>query len=329
MERKIAESYDLRKPIDEQLQTPKVTVIVPVYNVEAYLERCLGSLQNQTLKDIEIILIDDGSKDFSGHICDLFASKDSRFKVIHKNNEGLSAARNDGIDFSLSDYIMFVDSDDWVEPDFCEVPYNVAKETGADLIIFQFSRCGKKSIRKQKPFPKIGVTSKKDVLTWLWCLTGEAAWNKMYQKKLFDGVRYPVGRLCEDNAITHRLIYNAKCIFLLNKNLYFYREYRPDSITNHRSYKLVEDYIYFNLRRIDDLKKWGYAYKGEEKRIALWYLVTMGRKAELSDRFDKVLKNNKSFSKNTPQRYKVMYWLYCFLPSFFDLISFLSKKRVR
>lgn len=106
---------------------PKVSVIVPVYNVEPYLRQCLDSIVSQTLKDIEIILIDDGSTDGSGEICDEYKREDHRIRVIHKVNEGLSAARNDGIDASTAPYIMFVDGDDWVEPEFCETPCRVGQ----------------------------------------------------------------------------------------------------------------------------------------------------------------------------------------------------------
>lgn len=115
---------------------PKVSVIVPVYKVEKYINQCVDSLVNQTLKDIEIILVDDGSPDNCGKICDEYASRDNRVKVIHKTNEGVSAARNDGIKYATSNYVMFVDSDDWCELNMCEVAYNNIVETNSDIAIF-------------------------------------------------------------------------------------------------------------------------------------------------------------------------------------------------
>ncbi len=111
-----------------------VSVIVPVYNVIDYLEPCLNSLKDQTLENIEIIVVDDGSTDGSGDICDKFAENDPRFRIIHKKNEGLSAARNDGLDIARGQYTMFVDGDDWVEPDYCNIPYKTATETGIDIL---------------------------------------------------------------------------------------------------------------------------------------------------------------------------------------------------
>ena len=107
---------------------PKVSVIVPIYKVKPFLRQCIDSIINQTLKDIEIILVDDGSVDGEAEICDEYAIHDKRIKVIHKNNEGLSAARNDGLDQATAPYIMFVDSDDWVEPEFCELPYTAGEK---------------------------------------------------------------------------------------------------------------------------------------------------------------------------------------------------------
>ena len=117
---------------------PHVSVIVPVYNVEEYLRKCIDSIVAQTLKDIEIILVDDGSTDGSGTICDEYASQDKRVRVVHKINGGLSSARNTGIEAASAPFLMFIDSDDWVEPNFCEKPYLAAKNNNADLVLFSF-----------------------------------------------------------------------------------------------------------------------------------------------------------------------------------------------
>ena len=194
----------------------KVSIIVPVYNVKDYLEQCLLSVIYQTLLDIEIIVIDDGSNDGSELICDVFGEKDSRITVIHKENQGLSAARNDGLNLAKGDYVMFVDSDDWVEPDFCATPYQVAKDTNAEIVVFQRTWHSGNEIKCQAPFPKEGIVPKNEVLADLWNLVGVVSWNKLYKRELFDDVHFPNGRLCEDNAVTHRVIHKAKGVYLLN-----------------------------------------------------------------------------------------------------------------
>ena len=116
---------------------PLVSVIVPVYRVEAYLEQCVDSLLGQTLERIEIILVDDGSPDSCGAICDRYAAADPRVRTIHRENGGLSASRNTGIEAAAGEYLMFVDSDDWVESDYCGLPWELARTSGADLVMFQ------------------------------------------------------------------------------------------------------------------------------------------------------------------------------------------------
>lgn len=239
---------------------PAISVIVPVYNTKLYLEQCLVSIQKQSLFSIEVIIIDDGSSDGSSAICDKYAETDSRFNVIHKENAGLAAVRNDGISLAHGEYVMFVDSDDWVERDFCENPYKVAKETESDLIVFgytEFSETHKE--RHVQPIIQGNIT-KEDALIRCWNQTRAYAWNKLYKRELFNGIDYPVGRLFEDDAITHRIVHKANKIWFLNENLYHYRLSRKGSITSNRTRKMMEDYFYCNFRRIDDLKEWGYEY---------------------------------------------------------------------
>ena len=118
----------------------KLSVLVPVFNVERFLPRCLDSLAAQSLPGIEILLIDDGSTDASGRICEEYAARDARFRVIHQENRGLSAVRNRSLEEAAGEYLMFVDADDWVEPDFCETPWRCAVEQDADVVFFRYRR---------------------------------------------------------------------------------------------------------------------------------------------------------------------------------------------
>ena len=179
---------------------PAVSVIVPVYNVAPYLRRCVDSLLCQTLRDIEIILIDDGSTDGSGQLCDEYAAGDARIRVIHQENAGLSEARNAGIDRARADFFMFVDSDDWVEPEYCGLPLAVAKEQQADLVMFQrrYMRRGNE-IKKQAPIPE-GPKTQEEALRLLIDGVRVSVWNKLYQRDLFRGYRHPEG----EDARRHR-----------------------------------------------------------------------------------------------------------------------------
>lgn len=206
---------------------PLISVIVPIYNVEPYVRQCLDSLQNQTMKQIEIICVDDGSADRSGEIAEEYNRKDERFFVVHTENRGLSAARNRGIDEARAEWLMFVDSDDWVDRDFCRVPYQVAVRENADLVLFGHYRTnekGKVKWEKRKEV-KIGIVEAEEVIL------NAGVWNKLYRKELFAENRYPEGRVYEDFATTHKLINGAQVIYQCADNLYYYRN-RSDSISN-------------------------------------------------------------------------------------------------
>ena len=209
---------------------PLISVIVPIYNVEKYVRKCLESLVHQTMKDIEIICIDDGSTDGSGKIADEYAGTHVGgvlIRVIHTENRGLSAARNRGIDEARADWIMFVDSDDWVSEDFCRVPYEAAIENKADLVVFEACQTTKSGwVRKTKTSQiQSGVIEKEDVMM------NSTAWNKLYKGDLFVKIRYPEGRVYEDVFITHKLVDKAKKTYRLNDRLYYHRK-RPGSISN-------------------------------------------------------------------------------------------------
>lgn len=306
--------------------TPFVSVIVPVYNTKEYLEQCFNSLRYQTLKDIEIIAIDDGSTDGSGTVCEAFASEDARFRIIHKKNEGLSAARNDGLNIALADYILFVDSDDWVEPNLCEETYLTAIENNADIVVFQYYRYWKEQVTMKDPFPKEGVVDKEIVLTTFWEYTSVVAWNKLYRKTLFNEIRYPIGRLCEDTAVAHLLVYNAETIYIINKYLYHHRVYRPGSIMNSKSATLISDGFLFEFKRLNDMKRWGYDCKKEELNFAFDYLIKMGIHAELAERCNRILRERKNYNGNFSWKKKLLFQVYMVSPFFFECIMNLFRK---
>ena len=186
---------------------PKISVIIPIYNVAPYIPQCLNSIQKQTLRDIEIFLINDGSTDDGIRICEKYAQKDERIKIIHKKNEGLSAARNDGIAASTSPFILFVDADDWVEPEFCEVPYRIAIENKADLVFFGYNVMdGEGSIKQMKINMKAGLLSERQAF-WFNIHYTPAVWLGLYRRELFDEVQYPVGKIYEEVGTTHRLMF--------------------------------------------------------------------------------------------------------------------------
>lgn len=212
-----------------------ISVIVPVFNVEKYLENCVTSIINQTYANLEILLIDDGSTDRSGALCDQYAGKDSRIQVIHKTNGGLSDARNVGIDHSHGNYLVFVDSDDLIHATMVERLYHALKEQDAEI-----SLCNWVSVdeRYQPLFTDHASPIKDEVLTGeqaikkLFMANGYyyvVAWNKLYKASLFNDVRFIYGRVNEDEFIVHRLFGQCKSIVCIQDELYYYLQ-RSDSI---------------------------------------------------------------------------------------------------
>ena len=208
----------------------KLSIIVPVYQVKAYLERCLKSLLSQTFKDYEIILVDDGSTDGSGDICDTYAEKFEFVNVIHKKNGGLSSARNAGINAATGEYIMFVDSDDLIHSKTAELEITLLEEHRAQALICPLKRFSKEEeININFPIEKLEGVS---VISGLEAENGffdnpqankyVSACGKVYKRSLFDDIRFPEGRLFEDEFTTYKLYYKSTKVVVVDTELYFY-----------------------------------------------------------------------------------------------------------
>lgn len=214
-----------------------ISVIVPVYNVEKYLNKCVESIVNQTYKNLEIILVDDGSTDSSGTICDQWAKKDNRIRIIHKENGGLSDARNKGLSVANGDYIGFVDSDDWIDLDFYKTLIINCKRYNADLaackVIKEFDDHEETFIcdcTKELFSPEEAIETLLNGKVFL-----AVVWNKLYKRTLFTDVEFPVGKIHEDEFITYKVLGSAKRL-VFNKSTYYYYRQREGSIMSTISY---------------------------------------------------------------------------------------------
>lgn len=199
----------------------KISIIVPIYNVEKYLCRCVDSILNQTFTDYELILVDDGSPDRCGEICDEYAKKDERVKVIHKENGGPSEARNMGIDIAKGEYIAFVDSDDWIHPRMYEILYNGIIQNNVKLSACAYNETDIKDNFKEITDSTFEIRKGKEFL-----ITDNVAavvvWNKLYHKSLFKNIRYPKGKIYEDEVVAYKLLLDIGDIVYCNEQLYFY-----------------------------------------------------------------------------------------------------------
>ena len=235
-----------------------ISVIIPAYNVEKYIEKCVDSITNQTYKNLEIILVDDGSTDNTGRLCDCFAKNDQRIKVIHKQNGGLSDARNFGIDIAKGKYILLIDSDDYVDSIIVEFLYNDLKNNNADIstcLAQDFLENSKIKLKENgKNFNSVlGTESALENLMYLKNVT-VSAWGKLYKKELFNNIRYPKGKLYEDLPTTYRLFSNAKIVSMNTKKLYYYL-IRKGSIMNSKFTKKRMDSLYFAKEETEFIKK--------------------------------------------------------------------------
>lgn len=240
-----------------------ISVIVPVYKVEKYLSKCIDSIINQTYKNLEIILIDDGSPDECPKICDEYSKKDNRIKVIHKQNGGLSDARNFGIDESKGDYITFIDSDDYIDSDYIELLYKLLKENNSDISICNpkyIYENNTEKINEDKKVDKkqIEVYTKYEAIeTMLYQKEFDtSAWGKLYKSELLQNIRFPKGKMYEDLDTIYKIFLNADKITYTNLKKYFYLQ-RETSIMgkpfNIKDMDIIDiaDDMYKNLSRIN------------------------------------------------------------------------------
>lgn len=225
---------------------PLISVIVPIYNVEKYLARCVDSIVNQTYKNLEIILVDDGSPDLCPQMCDDYAEKESRIKVVHKKNGGLSDARNAGMAVATGEYISFIDSDDYVSDDFFGCLLDVMNKENSDI-----AECSVVKLYEDNRFDEfsddlsVKTYDTQDAMSALIAENPfhQHVWNKLYKTELVKDIPYAVGKLNEDEFWTYRVFGRANKVARLNKTMYYYFQ-RSSSIMG----------VGYNIRRLDALE---------------------------------------------------------------------------
>lgn len=211
----------------------EISVIVPVYKVEKFLHRCVDSILGQSFRDFELILVDDGSPDHCGAICEDYAARDPRVHVIHQKNGGLSAARNTGIDYvmkeSSSHWLAFVDSDDWVHPEYLKMLYTTAEQTLCKISACGFFRTEGETFPEEQDYSILSMDADDYYCGQMHDGVTAVAWNKLYHRSLFKKLRYPIGKLHEDEFTTYLAIYQAGKIGVTPARMYAYYQ-NPDGI---------------------------------------------------------------------------------------------------
>jgi len=241
------------------MTNPFISVIIPVYKVELYLRKCVDSVLAQTYTNLEIILIDDGSPDNCGKICDEYAEKDKRIRTIHKENGGLSSARNAALDIMKGEYVVFVDSDDWVLPRYIENMYENLISYNADLSIsgvFIYYEHNGKKVFPYKMRGKNGICFKEQSIDALMYQNEflPSAWAKLYKSCLFNDIRFPIGKLFEDSSIMYKIFYKCNKISYSDDKNYCYVQ-RKGSITHKPSKKLANDVLHVLCEMLEWIKE--------------------------------------------------------------------------
>ncbi len=212
---------------------PTITIITPVYKVEQYLDRCVESILAQTFKDFELILVDDGSPDKCPQMCDEWAKKDGRIRVIHQENQGQAVARNNALDIAKGEYISFVDSDDYIHPKYLEILLTNAEKNNAKVSVCSYKRTAKSgdfqplqggyAVYNGKEYVQKGLLGEINCGVWL-------LWDKLFKKECWDNIRLPVGRINEDNATVYKILYECEKVAVCEDILYYYFENQNSTV---------------------------------------------------------------------------------------------------
>ena len=256
-----------------------ISIVVPIYNVENYLRMCLDSIENQTYSNIEVLLINDGSPDSSGEICQEYVARDSRFRYFEKENGGLSDARNYGIERSNGKYLTFIDSDDWVEPTYIEDMYQAALKNDSEIVVSNYTQFNVKenhylihvwddyyeeTYEGKELINRLPLLERRDY-------SFVTSWGILFSRSLFDNIKFPKGKLIEEIRTNYKLFAKSSRSTYINKCLYMYRIGREGSIINTVTEKLLIDKLEYVLERlaIYTIKEWN---SFDEKENTLGYI---------------------------------------------------------
>ena len=318
----------------------KVSVIVPIYNAESYLEKCVNSIINQTERDIQIILVDDGSTDKSPQICDELSLKDDRIVVFHKKNGGLSSARNKGLENAKADYVCFIDSDDIIAPYYVEHLLSLIEKYDCDVAVGKFETFTDKDPSFDNIDNDVEIVEGKNAIDKLFgksYVTATIACNKVYKKSLFDDIKFPEGKINEDEATAYRIFYKTERVAFSNSVVYGYYM-RDNSITKSKFSKRNFDFLEIAWERCMFFKE-----RGEERYYYLFLKIYCWTLLEFSEKTKKILgdsKKSKELVKEFKEKSKILkksqyiskskkmaIWVIRWFPSLYFLLKKKQKRK--
>lgn len=271
-----------------------VSIIIPIYNVEKYLEKCIKSMINQTYRNLEIILINDGSTDESAKICEKYKEQDSRIVFINKKNGGAASAKNEGLKIAKGDYITFIDSDDFIEPDMIEYMVNTIKKYNSDIIQCSFTNLYKNTEKfKQDKIIEQKIGSKDFFKLFLIKWDSSLFWNKLFKREVIENIFFKEGRCIDDEFFTYKCVINSKSIVTSNKIVYNYRMRKSGVMKSESSQKqILKDRIDYLYERYELVRK---KYKDLDKNFLehlLTYYLIISKDYYVDERLLDYMKNN-------------------------------------
>lgn len=312
---------------------PLISVIIPVYKVEAYLAACVESVLAQTWQNFEIILVDDGSPDNCPKMCDEFAARDSRIRVIHKENGGVSTARNVGVHAAKGTYLAFLDSDDLWSPFFLERMYHALADTTADIAVCDFRRFWGADTVFPTGSGRLVLMDQQETFDCLFNHRNEALvvpWGKLYRKEAFSGITYPEGRVHEDEAVIHELIGNVQKVVWLEEVHYLYR-FAPNSITTSRFSLKRFDAVWAKEQRIAWFENRGMQELADKTRITTLSLLMYLHREAVNARAERKLCSQihrrfcqlrePKLIRHCSGKMRVRFWLFHYMPRIISVID--------
>lgn len=285
----------------------KISVIIPIYNVENYLRRCVDSVLNQTYKNIEIILVDDGSSDNSGKICNGYEKKDKRIKVVHKKNGGLSEARNHGLKIATGHYIGFVDADDFIETDMYEILLNKLLTHDADIVECRYKVIGGKKNNFAYDSEIVHIFNTKSALKEL-ILSRRlktTVCNKLYKKEIIENIIFPLNKFNEDVSWTYKVFANSEKIISIDISKYNYFN-RQDSIRASLKYLSKIDWFYAFKERLEFIDRNYNSILNLAQKLFFIHIIKEYRKIQLNNYLDRDKKNRRFMRDYIKKNYKTL-----------------------
>lgn len=309
----------------EKSLVDKISIIVPVYKTEDYIDRCIRSIIEQSYRNIELILVDDGTPDKAGIICDEYAGKDNRIKVIHQENAGQSVARNNALKIATGDYLCFVDSDDYVASNLLERLHKLITDNDADISVVNYqSFFGDKVISDDAEACNISVYNNTDMIKNIHTVNDElfvVMWGKLFKKSLFERIQFPAGRICEDLYVLYQLYDKAEKSVYSDEKLYYYYRGNVSSSTFSINKRFYDDVFWVLEHEIEYIDQKHPDLGVYPRRTYMYWIIDLSKKTKGIISFGKMrslyLRYRRLYKESRLMKKEKFFTLFYYMPSIY------------